>query len=159
MYSYGFRNPFRVNWDDELGLIITEPMFTSKAQEVEVAVSGGNFGYPEVHPRLPGSSCYESATATVPLPECVTGPAGQEFQHPVVEFPGQIASGAVAYRGTAIPELAGKVLVADWSGTMYAAIPGPSGERWLTESVEVELPEDVRWTGRYLWTLEADAAG
>jgi glucose/arabinose dehydrogenase len=160
VFSYGFRNPFRVSWDNELGLIVTEPMFTSKDQEVNVAVSGGNFGYPDLLEQLPESSCYESETSTVPLSECVTGPDGHAFEPPVVEFAGRISSGAVRYSGEAIPELDGMVIAADWLGPMFVATPKLDQPRWLTTALEVEVANDGQWmSGKYIWALDRDADG
>ncbi|HSI93176.1 MAG TPA: PQQ-dependent sugar dehydrogenase [Jiangellaceae bacterium] len=159
VYSYGFRNPFRLTWDDELGLVVADPMWTAKDQEVNVAVSGANYGYPVVPAALPASSCYGSADSTEPLPECATGPDGERFEPPTVEFEGQIVSGAVRYTGAAIPELAGRVLVADWRGSLIATTPEPDQTRWLTEPVDVEVPTDLQWSGRFLWSLSQDGAG
>jgi glucose/arabinose dehydrogenase len=159
VYSYGFRNPFRVSWDDEIGLLIAEPMWRSKNQELEVAVPGGNFGYPLVHPGLDTGACHEPG-ATLAAEACVTGPEGQEFVAPVLDYGrdfGQIVSGAVRYTATSIPDLTGKVIVADWRGPILAATPGEPGERWATEPVDAEFGED--FLGDYLWALDSDSAG
>jgi glucose/arabinose dehydrogenase len=160
VYSYGFRNPFRVSWDDELGLLVAEPMWRSKDQEAHVAVSGANFGYPLVPDGLAGPSCYADESATEPHDDCLTGPDGQEYVAPVIEFAGQITSGVVRYTGSAIPELAGKVIVADWTGPMIAAEPVPGAPRWLSTPIDVEPADDAPWmSGSYLWALDKDSAG
>lgn len=159
VYSYGFRNPFRVSWDDEVGLLVSEPMWRSKGQEVEVAVPGGNFGYPEVHPNLQADTCYEPESSTA-LEPCVSGSDGQEFVAPVIDYGrdfGTIVSGAVRYSADTIPSLTGKVIVADWRGSIMAATPGDQGEAWETTVVEAEFGED--FLGDYLWALDADRAG
>lgn len=161
VFAYGFRNPFRVSWDDEVGLIITEPMFREKNQEVNVAVAGANYGYPEVPRRLPDGSCFDAADPTVVVEECRVGPDGEQLQPPVLDYGrefGQIVSGAVRYQGDQIPALAGKVVVADWRGKLLAAEPAADGQQWPVTPVEAQLPGGQRFTG-LLWSLGRDAAG
>ena len=82
IFAYGFRNPFRRSWDDETGLIIANPKWTEKDQDVHLATNGANAGYPLTPRQVPGSSCYDGETATTPLPECRTGPDGEDLTSP-----------------------------------------------------------------------------
>lgn len=155
VYSYGFRNPWRFSWDDEWGLLFSEPMFTAKHQELEIAAAGGNFGYPLLVNRI-GGSCYQAGE---PVPGCLNDDSAGPLLAPVLDYGrdvGDIISGAIAYRGTAVPELEGKVLVTDWEGTMLAATPGPTGP-WAFEELEV-APPNLPFAA-LLWAIDTDAAG
>lgn len=161
VYAHGLRNPMRVNWADGVGLLIAEPMWTMKHQEVHVAVAGANYGWPDVVGELPEQSCYASLQETRPLPECVSDGQGGSWEPPVVEYDaqvGRIVSGVVRYQGQAVPALADSVLVADWHGSMLAAEVRQPGEQWPTRPLEVLMPDERPFTG-FLWALDTDAAG
>ena len=165
VFAYGFRNPFRLAWDDTVGLLVAEPQWQEKHQEVHVAVSGGDHGYPATPRQVPDGSCFDRAPE--PLPECLTGPEGEPLQPPVLDYDrtvGNIVSGVAVSRGDGVPGLGGAVVVADWGGTLLAATPGSEGEQWETHVLEAEFADgpaassDGRFTG-YVWALDADASG
>jgi glucose/arabinose dehydrogenase len=151
VYTFGHRNPWRIHWDDEFGLLIPEPMWTDKAQEVNLAAPGANFGYPN---DTVENRCYDP-DASEPLAVC-TG----DFTAPVVEYgpdTGSICAGAVIYRGDDLPQFQGRAIVADWDGALLVAEPTESG-RWLHEPLAVEFPADAPLQGQ-LWSIDVDAAG
>lgn len=97
IWSYGYRNPFRLHHDAELGLIVSEPMFREKDQQVSVATVGANAGYPKLPTQA--RSCWVDGKAA---PECGQGIPG--FVAPVLEYSpavGVIVSGAVRTSGGA----------------------------------------------------------
>lgn len=150
IFSYGYRNPFRLAWDDTIGLIVSEPMFTEKNQQVSVATAGANAGYPSV---ARDRRCWVDATLA---DHCRTDANGRPITPPVLEYGttiGQIVAGAVAIRGTELG-LDGAVVVADWSGVLLAATPAGAAP-WTWRKLGV-APGAV--TGR-LWAIEADPAG
>ncbi|MFG3340377.1 PQQ-dependent sugar dehydrogenase [Glycomyces sp. NPDC048151] len=152
VYTMGHRNPWRVHFDPEVGLLIPEPMFTDKYSEVNLAAPGANFGYPNDTAGEP--FCYEDG-ATEPLEPCA-----DPFTAPVVEYSwetGTICAGAVVYRGEALPQFQGKVIAADWDGALIAAEVASDG-RWEHEAIPVEFPATAPLQGQ-LWSIDVDAAG
>lgn len=150
VFTYGHRNPWRVHWDVEVGLLVPEPMWTDKAQEVNLAAPGANFGYPQ---DTVEGRCYDGDAAE-PLPACA-----EPFTPPAVEYgpdTGSICAGAVIYRGSAIPQFEGKAIVADWDGAIMVAEPGEG--RWSHEVLDLPFPDDAPLQGR-LWSIDVDAEG
>ena len=97
--------------------------------------SGDNAGYPLL-PRARVSQCWPGGR---PEPRCLAL-EGARLTLPAAELGpevGQIVSGAVIYRGTAIPQLTGKVIAADWDGALVAADPGSPPWTWTTISLPI----------------------
>ncbi|MEU5155893.1 PQQ-dependent sugar dehydrogenase [Glycomyces sp. NPDC021274] len=148
VYTYGHRNPWRIHWDAEVGLLIPEPMWTDKSQEVNLAAPGANFGYPQ---DIVEDSCYDNDAAE-PRPICT-----EPFTPPVVEYgTGAICAGAVIYRGSELPQFAGKAIVIDWAGAVMVAEPGEG--RWSHEELDLPFPDEAPLQGR-LWSIDVDAEG
>ncbi|MDN3238243.1 PQQ-dependent sugar dehydrogenase [Glycomyces tritici] len=150
VFTYGHRNPWRLHWDAEIGLLIPEPMWSDKAQEVNLAAPGANFGYPQ---DTVEGRCYDGEAAA-PLPVCT-----EPFTPPAVEYgpgTGAICSGAVIYRGSELPQFEGKAIVADWAGTVIVAEPGEG--RWSHEVLDLPFPDEAPLKGR-LWSIDVDANG
>jgi glucose/arabinose dehydrogenase len=173
IYAWGFRNPYRIALDRATGdLLVTAPAET--LWEAIYLVRGpANFGWP----LLEGTRCLDRARPREAAPCDGPGPAldGFRVERPVVEYPnmqamhpdsriavegvGTAVTGARIYRGTAIPELVGRLVFADWSaaferpsGQLFVATPAPRwGEPWGFEKI-VQL--DSRVVG-----LAEDGAG
>ncbi|MGO1972439.1 MAG: PQQ-dependent sugar dehydrogenase [Propionibacteriaceae bacterium] len=153
MFSYGYRNPWRLYHDPELGLLVGEAMWKDKFQQVTVAEEGGNFGYPEVSRET--KKCWEGDQLSE---YCQQTPAGDPIVPPVLEYSpniGSIISGVVPVHGGSIPELDGSVLVSDWDGALIAATPGEAP--WPHREVEIDSFEPPLYDT--LWDLDhADGA-
>ena len=147
IYSYGYRNPFRMTYDSEVGPIVAEPMFSEKDSQVSVPRKGGNAGYPTLSGQV--SSCWSDGGAELD-PLCEKTEDGDPLVPPAFEYPralGQIASGAFAYRSDQIPELTDKVIISDWQGGLFAATPGESPwpyDVWELPTIEPS-PSDLLW--------------
>lgn len=103
---------------------------------------------PPLLPRARVSQCWRGGR---PEPRCLAL-EGARLTLPAAELGpevGQIVSGAVIYRGTAIPQLTGKVIAADWDGALVAADPGLPPWTWTTISLPIT-------TGGKLWDLTTD---
>jgi glucose/arabinose dehydrogenase len=160
VYAFGFRNPFRVAWLDDAGLLVADPKWTNKDQEILLVAPGGDYGWPLRPVVLPGPSCFPSGAAPA-VTECLEGPDGQPWEPPVVEYGrdvGQIVSGVAVADGQ-VEALQGQVVVADWRGAMLAATPGAAGEPWPTHPIHARLPDGGQLDDVYLWSLDADRDG
>lgn len=153
IWSYGYRNPFRLHDAGELGLVVAEPMFREKNQQISVATKGANAGYPELPGK--GPACWVDGALAV---GCGQGSGIAGLVPPVMEYPaavGRIVSGAVISRQSRIEGLRDKVLVSDWEGAFLLATPGPAP--WRSESLTLDLPAQFR--GATVWALDVDARG
>lgn len=146
IHSLGYRNPFRFDWDEGLGLIVAQPMFSERAQQVSTPQAGDDAGYPET---IAHRRCWEEGA----LHEaCTVRADGRPIAPPVLEYGnevGQIVSGAMALHGAG---LEGRVLVSDWRGALLLATAGEAP--W--QATVLGEPEGASGT---VWDLAEDSAG
>lgn len=150
IWAWGFRNPFRIAFDrEDRSFYVTAVAET--LWEAAYRVPGpGNYGWP----LMEGTHCVDRLRPRQPPASCPSlDAAGNRFEMPVVEYPNMQAShpetklgikgegtaitGARVYRGSAIPALAGRLVVADWSadfkkpaGQIFVAEPSAAGKLW-----------------------------
>ncbi len=166
VYSLGLRNGLRMSADAQRGEIyMVDERFTFMWSKVSLVTPGADFGWQA----QAGKNCFTS-DPTVMLDNCLEGKSGEVIAPPIVEYAsdiGVVISGAVMYRGTAIPDLQGKLIVADsgatsgsggHQGILLAASPQPAGTDWLWPytQLEVTIPDE---TARFFWSLGQDADG
>jgi quinoprotein glucose dehydrogenase len=104
------RNPWRIAFDRETGVLWCGDVGQDKWEEIDLIVRGGNYGW----------SIREGAHPF--------GPMGSEAQpgliDPIFEYShdvGKSITGGLVYRGKNVPELAGKYLYADFvAGKIWA---------------------------------------
>lgn len=116
IWSYGHRNPHRINWDTrgDKALYAYE-IGQGTFEEINRIVPGGNYGWGNRE----GTSLLLEADENSPYPVPEQEPEGT-YQYPVFQYDhpgtlsGAIAGGAV-YRGSRIPSLYGKLIFADFT--------------------------------------------
>ena len=173
IYAWGFRNPFRIAFDRAgNGDLFVSGVAESFWETIYLVDRPGNYGWAVRE----GTHCYERARAFDPPAICPRrGPLGELIREPIVEYPnwsvkraeaevaaeplGTATVGGFIYRGSALPELYGKLVFGDFSttidrpsGQVFVATPPPSwGALWpLERLIEVD---------QRLHTLGEDAAG
>lgn len=107
----GLRHPWRISHDAQTDQVLMAEPAADHEQEVNVLRAGANYGWDLEMP----DSCLPSGGGTPPQ-ACLRGPGGQELTLPAAEYErrlGYIVSGAHIYRGSAIPELTGKLVMSD----------------------------------------------
>ncbi len=108
VFAYGLRNPWRMTVDSVTGDIWLGDVGQDKWEEVDRLVKGGNFGW----------NCYEG-----PAPFHLGGCPAGGFQPPRAYYghdQGNAVTGGFVYRGSALPELYGWYLYADfYSGRLW----------------------------------------
>jgi glucose/arabinose dehydrogenase len=146
IYAFGFRNPYRIAFDslgrgDFLVTAIAETLW----EAIYLVDRPGNFGWPIRE----GTHCVDRTAPRSPPEDCPRhGVDGSPIQEPIVEYPnmqvmhpdtlmaalgaettgvGTAVVGGRIYRGSALPNLVGKLVFADWS----AAFEKPSGQLFL----------------------------
>jgi glucose/arabinose dehydrogenase len=149
IWAWGFRNPFRIAFDRNDGSLFVTAVAETLWEAAYRVQGPGNFGWP----LMEGTHCVDRLKPRQPPATCSTrDESGNRIVLPVVEYPNMQAShpetklgvagvgtaitGARMYRGRAIPALAGKLVVSDWSaafrqpsGQIFIADPSPDGEQ------------------------------
>ena len=106
VFAYGFRNPWRMNFDPDTGELYVGDVGQRLQEEIDLVTSGGNFGWDCLEGELD-----HSALSTAPC----TGP----FVEPEAVYsasPSQqnAVTGGAVYRGTAISGLVGFYIFTDF---------------------------------------------
>jgi glucose/arabinose dehydrogenase len=115
IYAYGFRNPWRFNFDKVTGKMWMGDVGQVRYEEVNIVENGKNYGWN----KMEGFHCYPDTT------NCDT--TGRGFVRPIWEYnhnnvfqPYSVLGGYV-YRGTLFPDLYGKYIFGDYAqGTIWA---------------------------------------
>lgn len=130
IYAYGMRNPWKFCFDDSFGgspCLICADVGQGDVEELDFITSGGNFGW-----RIKeGSVDFDTITAYGGSPPTVIPPFA-EYAHPSATLAGTgpmpklgtSITGGYVYRGSAIPDLEGKYLCADYA---FNGIGGGNG--------------------------------
>lgn len=151
IWAWGLRNPYRLAFDRAEGSAYVTAV-AETLWEAAYRVSGpGNYGWPlmegthcvdRLAPRQPPADCARHDAAGRPLLLPVFEYANMQTSHPDTKLGiagvGTAITGARVYRGSAIPDLAGKLVVTDWSadfrkpsGQLFVARPGGEpGKPW-----------------------------
>lgn len=111
IFAYGLRNPFRFSFDTTTGDLVVGDVGQDHVEEVDIVEIGGNYGWNLKE----GTFRFDPATGGVTddlsaLPDGLIDPVAQ-YDHD----DGLSVIGGYVYRGTAIPELAGKYVFGDFS--------------------------------------------
>lgn len=113
IYAYGFRNPYRMNFDPTTGKLYVGDVGQDQREEVDIVTPGGNYGWP-----------FFEGTRNNTADAGRTLPAGFTSIPPIAEYThgdGNAIIGGAVYRGSAAPALDGKYVFGDLSGTTGTA--------------------------------------
>ncbi|MDJ0917036.1 MAG: PQQ-dependent sugar dehydrogenase [Woeseiaceae bacterium] len=118
IYAWGLRNPWRWSFDEATGELWLADVGQGSREEVNIVRRGGNYGW----------RCREGTLDTSNISDC----SGDEsLIDPVTEYgrsDGSSITGGYVYRGSAIPDLVGLYVFADYgSGRFWAARPDGLG--------------------------------
>lgn len=125
IWAYGLRNPWRMSFDRETGLLWAGDVGQNRLEEVSIIERGGNYGWRTME----GSRCFDPETGcdrdglTLPV---------WEYGHSV----GCSITGGLVYRGEAIPALYGWYVFSDYcTGTITAIHAETAATRGFVEPV------------------------
>lgn len=140
IWAYGLRNPWRMDFVPEgldgvpAGTLLVGDTGQSRAEEVNVVVPGGNYGW-----------SVREGTLMHPKPH--PAPASPDFVNPLHQYGslkgrgaptgGAAIVGGVVYAGSALPDLRGYYLFGD----------NVSGTLWALDLSAHDLTEPSSWTG------------
>jgi glucose/arabinose dehydrogenase len=104
IYAYGQRNPWRMSFDSQTGLLWSADVGQNKFEEINIIKKGGNYGWRTME----GFNCFNPATGC--------NQAGLEM--PVLEYGhsngDRSITGGFVYRGEDVDELKGLYVYADF---------------------------------------------
>ncbi|MDA1229701.1 MAG: PQQ-dependent sugar dehydrogenase [Planctomycetota bacterium] len=111
IYAYGLRNPWRISFDRKTGTLWCADVGQNLWEEIDIIKPGGNYGWnirEAQHWFHPEGNDADRPELIDPI---------FEYHHEV----GKSITGGLVYRGTRVPELAGKYIYADYvSGLLWA---------------------------------------
>ncbi len=114
-YAYGIRNPWRMAFDRETGLLWLADVGKDEREEINLIVKGGNYGWSEREGTLPYHDKQKSKDPKYIDPIF-------EYDHTV----GKSITGGFVYRGKRFPELVGSYIYADYvTGKIWALFVDP----------------------------------
>ncbi len=142
IWAWGFRNPFRIAFDRDDGSFLVTAVAETLWESAYRVQGPGNYGWP----LMEGTHCVDRLRPRQPPASCPDrDESGTRIELPVFEYPNMQAShpetklgiagvgtaitGARMYRGRAIPELAGRLVVTDWSATFKE----PAGQIFVAQ--------------------------
>lgn len=175
IYAYGFRNPWRLSFDQGgSNDLLVGDAGQALWEEVSRVTLGGNYGWNVKE----GTHCFDAAnpeTSPADCPDTIGDghpDAGAPLLDPVIEYahpglPGGIGLAVVGghvYRGSALPELEGRYVFGDWSasfgtpsGHLLLATPTAEG-LWAFEPLPlVDAPDGA--VGVYVLAFGQDLNG
>ncbi|WP_226479226.1 PQQ-dependent sugar dehydrogenase [Natrinema amylolyticum] len=141
-YAWGFRNPWRLSFDD--GDLFVADVGENDYEEVNLVEKGGNYGWNIKE----GTHCYTEADCPDETPERVRG--GEPLRDPIIEYPREAAEtgvsgvsviGGYVYRGTALSALNDAYVFGDFlaAGRLFAATrPEDGNGLWPTTVLEID---------------------
>jgi glucose/arabinose dehydrogenase len=111
IFAYGLRNPWKISFDKETGLLLAGDVGQNAREEINVITKGGNYGWPVregINCYRPSSNC-SSAGLTDPILDYAQSDGDKSI------------TGGYIYRGKKVKSLIGKYLYADFvSGRIWS---------------------------------------
>jgi glucose/arabinose dehydrogenase len=154
IFAYGFRNPYRMSFDDSgspqsMRLFVGD-VGQASMEEADLVVAGGNYGWP----LREGTTCFNKLEWSAPLASCLT-PGSivpiVAYQH--TDTLSAIIGGFV-YRGKALRALELAYVFGDWGrgdGRLFAARPTDSGDGlWQVSELQVAFRNGQTGLGQVL---------
>jgi glucose/arabinose dehydrogenase len=177
IWAYGLRNPYRMSFD----MGGARDLFVADAgqelwEEVDIAVSGGNFGWNVKE----GAHCFSTDNpdeSPAECPDVVGAPhprAGDPLIDPTIEYQnahnplggglGHAVVGGHVYRGSELPQFSGDYIFGDWSreeeepdGSLFVAKPRKTG-LWSLQQLQITT-RPTRRLGHFVIGFGQDLAG
>jgi glucose/arabinose dehydrogenase/protein-L-isoaspartate O-methyltransferase len=139
IYAFGFRNVWQISCDPETGTIWVADVGQDLWEEVNLVQKGGNYGWSIREGTQPFSGVVSSAATIDPV---------WVYDH----REGKSITGGHVYRGSGIPDLAGRYVFGDYvSGRVWAVALDPETGRADNR--------EIAWNGLPVYGFGVDEAG
>ena len=166
IFAYGLRNPYRFSFDAEGNHdLFVADVGDEFREEVDIVTKGGNYGWSIKE----GTSCYNLAVPSQPLPSCPnTGANGESLIDPIIEYGrniGRAVIGGFVYRGSALSQFSGRYVFGNWAtslrpppdGKLFVATPPEfGGAMWRMEELRIATSPDGTLGRRFVLALGQD---
>lgn len=114
IFAFGFRNPYRFSFDTATGALYVADVGQNDLEELNLVVKGGNYGWN----RKEGTQCFDpngdnpdfAVEGPCDIPGLIDPIAQYDTHHE-----GHSVIGGFVYRGTQIPQLAGRYVFGEFS--------------------------------------------
>lgn len=168
IWAYGFRNPWRISFDEEYGWFVAD-LGQNVWEEVNLVQSGGNYGWNIME----GAHCFSTDTPDYNPLHCErTLENGDQLQPPIIEYSHQIGIsiiGGYVYRGDTMSSgLQGKYVFGDWSTSfstaesrIMVASPPPNdvdSKMWRIQTFQI-ANTDANTFDEYILSFGQDQSG
>ncbi len=118
IFAYGFRNPYRFSFDSETGRLIAADVGQNDIEEIDVVVSGGNYGWPVKEGSflfdMNGSERGFTTDFSPGVPAGMIDPVA-EYDHDE----GISVTGGFMYRGNKVEALRDSYVFGDWLRRLF----------------------------------------
>lgn len=140
IWAYGFRNPYRISFDQQTGQLFAGEVGQDLWEEVDIVTKGGNYGWRIVE----GTHCHNAKNT----PDGSCDKKG--IIMPITEYShkeGVSVMGGYVYHGKNIPALDGKYIFADWTGPVFY-LKNNGKKIWQRNSIKLNnMPSNLKITG------------
>lgn len=131
IFAYGLRNPWRMSFDTQTGILWTGDVGQGQLEEIDIIENGGNYGWNI----LEGTDCFQTdncdqTNLTLPV---------FEYSHNNGDLS---ITGGYVYRGTRVPSLQGKYIYGDFvSGRIWSlnTSSGTTPDNELIEDTDLNI--------------------
>jgi len=123
IYAWGLRNPWRYSFDSQTDVLWLGDVGQGSWEEIDVITAGGDYGWDDRE----GAHCFEPGVGCI-----------MDSIDPITEYGrslGASVTGGFVYRGSAIPDLVGWYVYADFVSGRIFGIPADS--QTGTETIEL----------------------
>ncbi|MCR9231469.1 MAG: PQQ-dependent sugar dehydrogenase [bacterium] len=129
IWAYGFRNPWRIAFDDKTGKLWAGDVGQGIWEEIDIVVKGGNYGWSVREGKHPfGPNGVEARKHLIePI---------WEYDHNV----GKSITGGSVYRGKAIPAIQGMYIYGDYVTGKFWALKYDESSKKVTANHVIESP-------------------
>lgn len=129
IWAYGFRNPWRIAFDDKTGKLWAGDVGQGVWEEIDIVVKGGNYGWSVREGKHPfGPNGVEARKHLIePI---------WEYDHNV----GKSITGGSVYRGKAIPTIQGMYIYGDYVSGKFWALKYDESSKKVTANHVIESP-------------------
>lgn len=129
IFAYGLRNPWRISFDTQTGMLWAGDVGQDKREEINIIENGKNYGWNI----LEGTDCFQG-----------TGCDRTNLTLPIFEYnhdQGDVSiTGGYVYRGNSVPELQGHYIYADFeSGRIWALSIGSDPTNTLLMDTDLNI--------------------
>jgi glucose/arabinose dehydrogenase len=137
VWATGLRNPWRFSFDPKTGVCFAGDVGQNLFEEIDILVSGGDYGWSEVE----GLHVFNRKDASAKQAPAALAPADKRFVAPIYEYDrkvGNSVTGGIVYHGDRLPSLDGAYIFGDYASGRIIALQEKAG-KWDGKVIAKDL--------------------